>query len=431
MQSGPLGFRFVIAKMIIEILKRVLENLIAYRKRSVMTIVGVMWGIASFILLVAYGDDFHRALLLGLRYFGDNVVIVWNGQTSAQAGGARAGRVVRTQPEDAEVIRQRCTLVKRVSPEVYDEMQVRWGDRMTTAGIRAVNEEYGPIRGMFLEEGRFLTAEDLSSMRRVVVLGYDLKKRLFSQAPALEQDVFISGIRFSVIGVLHKKIAISNYFSQDDTNAFIPLHVMGIMKDIRYNSVLAFQPVSGAMENAAVRQVRQVLSEIHKFNPTDEKALIMDKFSEGFQIINGLAMAIKGLLRVIGVFTLAVAGVGIMNIMLFCVQERTQEIGILRALGARRRHIRMQFLVEALALAMIGGALGYVLAILIAHMVGAIPFLSALFEDSSGQGDIRLLVNARAFFISFITFAFVGLLSGTWPAVKASRLDPIEALRAE
>ncbi len=417
--------------MSLEIFKRVLENLIAYRKRSIMTILGITWGIASYILLMAYGDDFQRALLLGLRYFGDNVVVIWNGQTSMQVGGARAGRVVRTQPEDVEKILQRCTLVKRASPEVYEEMQLRWGDRLASAGIRAVKSEYGPIRGMFMGEGRFLSAEDIASMRRVVVLGYDLKKKLFSRAPALDQDIFINGIRFSVIGVLQKKIAISNYFSQDDNCAFIPINVMGIMRDIRYNSVLVFQPVSASMEDAAVRQVRQVLGEIHKFNPADRKALIMDTYSYVFGIVNGLAMATKGLLKVIGLFTLAVAGVGIMNIMLFCVQERTHEIGVLRALGARRRHIRMQFLGEALALSIIGGVVGFILATLAAHWIGAIPFLSAVFEDSSGQGDIHLIVNARLFFTSFITFAVIGLLSGTWPAVKASRLDPVEALRAE
>jgi len=417
--------------MLIETVKRVVENLRAYRKRSIMTIVGVMWGIASYILLLAYGDDFHRALLLGMSYFGDNIVVVWNGQTSMQAGGTRAGHVVRTTPEDVEYIRERCSLIKRVSPEVYDEMQLRWGDRMTTAGIRAVNDEYGPMRGMFMGEGRFLSAEDMASMRRVVVLGYDLKKRLFSQAPALDQDVFINGMRFSIVGVLRKKIALSNYFSQDDNCALIPIKVMGIMKDIRYNSVLVFQPVSATMETAAIRQVRQALGEIHKFNPADEKALILDTSSEGFSIVNGLGLAIKGLLRVIGLFTLAVAGVGIMNIMLFCVQERTHEIGVLMALGARKRHIRMQFLGEALALAFMGGVLGYLLSILIANWIGIIPFLGPVFEDYSGQGDIHLVVNTRVFLTSFFTFALIGLLSGTWPAVKASRLDPVEALRVE
>src|SRR5512135_2907837 len=150
-------------------------------------------------------------------------------------------------------------------------------------------------------------------MRRVVVLGYDLKKKLFSQAPALDQDVFINGMRFTVVGVLRKKLSLSNYFSQDDSCALIPVNVMGTMRDIRYNSVLVFQPVSARMENAALRQVRQVLGEIHKFNPSDEKALIFDGFSEGFTIVNGLSVAIKGLLNVIGLFTLAVAGVGIMN----------------------------------------------------------------------------------------------------------------------
>jgi putative ABC transport system permease protein len=417
--------------IILEIFKRVISNLIAYGKRSVMTVLGITWGLASFILLTAYGDGFARAMILGLSYFGDNVVVIWNGQTSMQAGGARSGRPIRTQPEDVEVIRQRCTLVKRVSPEVYDNFQLRWGDRITNAGIRAVNDEYGPVRGMFLQEGRFLSADDIANMRRVVVLGYDLKQKLFSRAPALDQDVFISGIRFSVIGILKKKIAISNYFDQDDNCAMIPINVMGIMRDIRYNSVLVFQPVSGAMEEAAVRQVRQVLGDIHKFNPLDRKALIFDRFSEGFSIISGLNAATKGLLTVIGIFTLAVAGVGIMNIMLFCVQERTKEIGVLKALGARKRHIRFQFLGEALALSILGGIMGYLLAILLANWIGAIPFLSELFEDKSRQGDIWLIVDSRVFFTSFLTFMVIGLLSGTWPAIKASRLDPVEALRAE
>jgi putative ABC transport system permease protein len=417
--------------MVFEIVKRVVENLRIYGKRSIMTILGVTWGIASYILLMAYGDDFHRALLLGMKYFGDNIIVVWNGQTSMQAGGSRSGRVVRTQPEDIEAIRQRCTLVKLVSPEVYDELQLRWGDRLTTAGIRAVNDEYGAMRGMFMGEGRFLSADDVASMRRVVVLGHDLKKKLFSQAPALDQDIFINGMRFSVIGVLQKKVAISNYFSDDDSCALIPIKVMGIMRDIRYNSVLVFQPVSAAMEVPAIRQVRQVLGDIHKFNPADEKALVMHTSSEGFKIVNGLGLAIKGLLKIIGLFTLAVAGVGIMNIMLFCVQERTHEIGVLKALGAKRRHIRLQFLGEALALSVVGGVLGYVLAVLLAYWIGAIPFLGPLFEDTSGQGDIHLIVNTHVFLVSFITFIVIGLLSGTWPAVKASRLDPVEALRTE
>lgn len=417
--------------MIFETLKRVIENLIAYRKRSLMTILGVVWGIASFILLIAYGDGFQRAFLLGLSYFGDRVVVIWNGQTSMQAGGSRSGRVIQTTPEDVELIRQRATLVKRVSPEVFDRYQLRWGDRVTSAGIRAVNDEYGVIRGMFIGEGRFLTPDDLANMRRVAVIGYDLKQKLFSRSPALDEDISINGIRFTVVGVLKKKIAISNYFDQDDNCVMIPVNVMGIMRDIRYNSVLVFQPVNGMLEDRAVRQVRTILAEAHKFNPLDEKALLFSRFTEIFNIINGLSTATRVLMDLIGIFTLAVAGVGIMNIMLFCVQERTHEIGILKALGARKRHIRMQFLGEALAMSVIGGVVGYLLAVLLAGWIGYIPFLSEIFQDKSHQGDILLLIDSHAFFVSFSILTFIGLLSGLWPAIKASRLSPVEALRYE
>jgi putative ABC transport system permease protein len=153
--------------------------------------------------------------------------------------------------------------------------------------------------------------------------------------------------------------------------------------------------------------------------------------AEMMRALSSTAGMMTKLLLAVALISLLVGGVGIMNIMLFCVQERTHEIGVLKALGARKRHIRVQFLGEALALSIIGGILGYLLAILLANWIGAIPFLSELFEDKSGQGDIHLLVDTRVFLTSFVTFAVIGLLSGTWPAIKASRLDPVEALRIE
>jgi putative ABC transport system permease protein len=417
--------------MLFEVLKEALVSLGRNKTRSLLTLLGIAWGVSCFVVLFAYGDGFARALELGFSYFGDNVTIVWNGQTSKQAGGQKAGRRIQMELSDIDEVRKNTTLFKRLSPEFYRRYPLQSSRRLTTDGVRGVNHEYGEMRGHFIEEGRALSAEDIQFGRRVAIVGQGLRAKLFSEAPAIDEEIRINGVSFTVVGVLKKKVAMSNYFSQDDGNAFIPHTAMSVLTSTRYLSVMVVQPVTMALEAEAMEQLRQVLGRLHRFDPSDERALRLNTWSRGYQMLGGIIFGMKVFLLVIGILTLTIGGVGLMNVMLVAVTERTREIGIRKALGARRKHILLQFLMEALIIALAGGLLGYLLTQAVTSLIGTLPFWSTILGDKTGQADIHLAVSTRALLTSVTCLGLVGLVSGLVPAFRASRLNPVEALRYE
>ncbi|RPI29330.1 MAG: FtsX-like permease family protein [Acidobacteria bacterium] len=417
--------------MLFEIIKEAFVSLGRNRTRSFLTLLGIAWGVTCFVVLITYGDGFCKAITLGFTYFGDNVTIIWNGQTSKQAGGQRAGRRIAMQLGDVEEVRKNATLVKRISPEFYRTYPLQSTRRLTTDGIRGVNEEYGDMRGHFIEEGRLLSPEDVQFARRVAVLGQGLRAKLFSEAPAVGEEIRINGVSFTVIGVLKKKVSMSNYFGQDDSNAFVPYTAMSTLTSTRYLSVMVVQPVNASMETPALAQVKEVLGRIHRFDPTDERAVRLNTWSRGYSMLTGITIAMRAFLLIVGILTLSIGGVGLMNVMLVAVTERTREIGIRKAMGARRRHILLQFLAEALIIASVGGALGYVFTQTICSLIGVLPFWSTILGDKTGQADIHMVVSMSAVLTSVTCLGLVGLLSGFFPALRASRLDPVESLRYE
>jgi putative ABC transport system permease protein len=399
--------------------------------RSSLTLLGIVWGIVAVTVLLAYGSGFRGVLVRAFDAFGKSTVVCWPGQTSEQAGGERAGRRIRLERADLEAIRSEATLVRAASLETVRWVPVTYGDRLQNAAVRGVYPEYGELRNEVPAEGRWLNYDDLHQRRRVIFLGGRLKEKLFSGRPAVGAVVRVSGVAFTVVGVMDRKIQLSNYFSSDDESAWIPYSSAGDLWDNRYASVLVFGSLTPQLEAQAIRQVREILARRQRFSPTDERALLMFGREMFRPIIDGITIGLQVLLLFIGALTLGIGGVGVMNIMLVSVDERTREIGLRRALGARRWHIQLQFLTEALLLTLAGGLAGILLAQAIAFGIGTLPLLGPLFEDDSGRGDITLQISWTILMISSAVLVVVGVASGWVPAVRAARLDPVIALRYE
>jgi putative ABC transport system permease protein len=399
--------------------------------RTALTMLGIVWGIVAVTLLIAYGDGFRFALVRAFEAFGKSAVVVWPGQTSEQAGGERAGRPVKLEQADLDQVRAEATLVKNVCLETVRWHSINYNERMVNTAVRGVCPEYGEIRNQVPNDGRWISAEDYQERRRVIFLGGKLAERLFSGRNAVGETVLVAGMRFTVIGRMERKLQLSNYFTSDDDSAFIPYTAAGDLWNTRYASVLVFNPVAPQFEKEAQEQVRAAIGKRQRFSPTDKRALQMFGREEFRPIIDGITIGLKVLLMFIGALTLGIGGVGVMNIMLVSVEERVREIGLRKALGAKRRHIRIQFLLEALTITFAGGLLGIALAYGISAMVGDLPLLGPLYEDTSGKGDLHMQVSLATVGLSAAILLFVGVMSGVIPAMRAARLDPCESLRCE
>ncbi|HWI57014.1 MAG TPA: ABC transporter permease, partial [Bacillota bacterium] len=369
--------------MIRYLFNEALSALAHYRLRSALTMLSIIWGVVSLMLLLAYGQGFERALTKAFLQIGKDLVVVFPGQTSLQAGGERSGRPIRLELQDVKAIQEAVPTVEAISPEVRRFFSVSFSYRTRSYSISGVDASYERIRAMEMVDGRFLSEDDVQHRRRVAVIGDNLRKELFSGLPPVGSEIRIQGVRFTVIGVLKKKTQISNYNAPDDMTAFVPFSTLSGLTDTRYLSDIVLLPVSNQFRDRIVTDVRAALARTHNFSTTDTRAVEIIEWNKFLALITNVSLGLKLLLTIIGTFTLSIGAVGVANIMLVSVTERTREIGVLKALGARRHHILIQILIEGLLLTLTGGLVGFLLATLLVKAIGSMPFLGAIFEDTS------------------------------------------------
>jgi len=402
------------------------------RRRSILTTTSLAWGVACFVILYSYGEGFHLALRTAFLQVGSDLILVYGGQTSTQAGGERAGRRIRVERSDVDAIRETVPMVAAVSPEMMmGGMTVVRGYRSQTTMVRAVSVAYGRIRNETMETGRWLVPEDETGKQRVAVLGANSASKLFGEIPPEGEEISINGLRFTVIGVLKTKTQVANYNTPDNECAFIPFETASLYRDLKYPDDIVWMPVNPVFRDQALKQVRATLARMHNFSPNDERAVHSVVFNKYIRLVDTMGIALRLLLGFIGTLTLAIGGVGLANIMLVSVTQRTREIGMLKSIGATRRAILSQFLLEAVAIVTVGGVMGVAAGWAVTAVLGRLPLLGPLFHQTNGTGDIRLHISTFAVVTSTAMLESIGLIAGLLPAIKAARLDPIEALRYE
>ena len=407
------------------------QALLRDRLRSVLTMLGIVWGLASVVLLLAYGQGLGGSVLRAFITVGNDIIVVWPGQTSMQAGGQRAGKPVHYEYEDVAAIRDEVPLVRAVSAESDTNFPFKLGTRVVSLQTRGIEMPYGLMRKLEIEDGRYFNETDFTDRHQVALLGYNAAKKVFQGAPAIGEHVEIGGMDFEIIGTLRQKVQDSSYNSPDNEDGFIPFEFFRDLKNQRNPDMIVFQPAASELNHKALAAVREVIARRHHFDPKDEKATPVWNTIEDHAMISAFSLGLQAVLGLIGAVTLAVGGIGVMNIMLVSVTERTREIGLRKAIGARPRHILLQFLLEALVLTFVGGLIGMALAVVLTWIIPPMPLYSALYKTQNHEGDIFLHASASVMLISFAILTCVGVFSGFFPALKAARMSPIEALRQE
>ena len=396
-------------------------------RRTALTMLGMAWGIATVCMLLAYGDGFGRAVANIFAAFGTKVMIVVPGRTSMQAGGDKAGAQVRLTLEDVDLLTTNIPQITHITPSCGKTATIQYENRSFDFDLIGEYPNTVSIRAMSIDQGRFYNGQEEAEHARVTVIGPEAKEKLFSGRNAIGEHIRINGLSFEVIGIYSPKMQAGD--NNINRLIFVPFTSASDLLDNHYLASIWFNYETNEFERIE-QSVRNVLAEQHRFNASDRRGLMVFNLMVQLRQFQIITLGLKILLAIIGAITLGIGGVGLMNIMLVSVTQRTREIGIEKALGARRRDIFLQFLAEALTISFMGGVCGIVLAYVVSISVGRLTLYSAMAKHAEA-GDIRLMINLSTLFVAVVILGAVGLVSGMVPAIRASRLDPIEALRYE
>ncbi len=407
----------------LEIIKQAYSDLRANKLRSVLTLFGIIWGIMAIMILLGWGFGFRQMMRTGMNQIGEDLIFFSGGHTSTGVGGYTAGRPIVPDIEDIEAISMLCPSVDEINPQISRWYHVKYGNEFRSYNIRGVTPVVKEMNNWIIDKGRFITSEDVENRRRFAFIGNNVKEQLFGiDASPIGERIRINGITFEIVGIaVDKKNQMSQINSRHDDQVLVPLSTaQQLWGDGRSLDLIFVKAKEGKNTSQATAEIRQIMAERHHYDPEDPEALFLLEFAFFERMLDLLTLGLNILLGLIGVVTLLIGGIGVMNIMFASVQERTREIGIRKSIGAKKRDIRIQFLTEGLVITSFGGVIGFLLG---SALLGAIHLLPLPPSVPIPQNSVSLSL------LVVLVLMLIGVISGYIPAKNAANLQPVQALQ--
>lgn len=410
-----------------ELLKDFYSDLKANRLRAMLTLIALTWGTVSVVLLLAFGEGLGHQMWSGMINAGNRIMIVYGYQTGMTFEGLPKGRRIRLVEDDAKLLEKAIPQIDMASPQYRKNVTLTYGKHTQTTECEGVNASFEDMRKMYpVAGGRFLNDVDVADSRRSLFLGVKIAEDVFGDVNPIGKVLTVDGVPFTVVGIMQKKVQTAMNNGPDTYRAIMPYTTFRTMYGNIYVNSIVVHPHDPSTQPLVKREIYRVLGRKYRFDANDDRAIRMWDFIESEKIGEKVFLGVQIFLGSIGFLTLLIAGVGVANVMYVVVKERTKEIGIKLAMGAKKRYILSQFMFEALSISLIGGAIGILFSWCVVSVVRTFPA-----EDGAMQFLGRPILSANIMMITSGILTAIGLAAGIFPARKAAGVDPVESLRYE